>query len=347
MGSSVWLVEPGRRASAWARVLRPFGAGRSNANACYALETERRENVPECFHARCMEDRAEMTDVRQDSCIALIGDVHSAWTAHDTAFFNASAYPLLLVAGDLGGSEARDGLTIARSMAGLSRRTLVMPGNNDVREYAKIAAELTYRHARQELLEGTAAEGPRVCGYSAHELRLGDLELTIIAGRPFAMGGCELSFPDELERSFGVRTIEESAEQLRALVDDTKTERIVFFAHNGPAGLGGEAEALWGRDFDPAAGDWGDADLRAAIEHAIETGREVPAVVAGHMHWRLRSGGQRRWQLRRAETLYVNTARVPRVFLREGVRMHQHVALHVDETGARAEEVWIAEAVAE
>src|SRR3982751_1738129 len=88
-----------------------------------------------------------------DACgrIAVIGDVHSAWSREDVAYFNRSDYPLLLVTGDLGGSEARDGLSVARQMAELTHRTLVMPGNNDVREYARIAAELTYRQGRGAL----------------------------------------------------------------------------------------------------------------------------------------------------------------------------------------------------
>jgi len=277
----------------------------------------------------------------QTDCIALIGDVHSAWTPDDTLFFNASQYPLLLVTGDLGGSRARDGLTVARSMAALTRRTIVMPGNNDVREYAKIAAELTYRHARQELLGGTPGQGPRTCGYSTHVLKLGALELSILAGRPFAMGGCELSFPDELERNFGVASLEASAERLCALVDEATTEHLVFFGHNGPFGLGSDPAAPWGRDFDPAAGDWGDQDLREAIDYAVAHGRKVLAVLAGHMHWSLRSGGQRRWQLQKDGILYVNAARVPRVFPHEGTLVHQHVALSFEEDGARAEEVLI------
>jgi uncharacterized protein (TIGR04168 family) len=275
----------------------------------------------------------------QADCIALIGDVHSAWTPDDTRYFNASDYPLLLATGDLGGSEARDGLTVARSMAGLTRRTLVMPGNNDVREYAKIAAELTYLHGRQELLDGTPGEGPRTCGYSVHELRLGELDVSILAARPFAMGGCELSFADELERSFGVLSLEASAERLCALVDQAQSEHVVFFAHNGPYGLGDAPDAPWGRDFDPAAGDWGDRDLRSAIDYAIERGRRPLAVLAGHMHWALRTGGLRRWQLREDGILYVNAARVPRVFRQAEGGARQHVTLWFDADGAHAEEV--------
>jgi uncharacterized protein (TIGR04168 family) len=277
----------------------------------------------------------------QTECIALIGDVHSAWTPDDSSFFNASQYPLLLVTGDLGGSQARDGLSVARVMAALTKRTLVMPGNNDVREYARIAAELTYRHARQELLDGTAGGGPRMCGYSTHELSLAGVDLTIITGRPFAMGGCELSFPDELERNFGVASLEASAERLCALVDESESENLVFFAHNGPAGLGAEPDAAWGRDFDPAAGDWGDTDLRTAIDYAVSRKRRPLAVLAGHMHWQLRSGGQRRWQLQKDGILYVNAARVPRVFAALGGTAHQHIALSFGPAGAHAEEVLI------
>jgi uncharacterized protein (TIGR04168 family) len=94
---------------------------------------------------------------------------------------------------------------------------------------------------------------------------------------------------------------------------------VLFLAHNGPSGLGGQAQDLWGRDFDPDGGDWGDADLRGAIEHARGRGLRVLAVLAGHMHWALRGrpGVQRRWQLQERGTLYVNAARVPRVFTQE------------------------------
>ncbi|HKP60455.1 MAG TPA: metallophosphoesterase [Polyangiales bacterium] len=287
-------------------------------------------------------------------CIAVIGDVHSAWSREDVTYFNRSQYPLLLVTGDLGGSEARDGLTVARHMAELSSRTLVMPGNNDVPEYARIAAELTYRQGRGALLRnldddedevgvttiGTPQTGVRTCGYSLHPLRLGTLDVTIIAARPFAMGGGEISFPDELEQSFGIRTLEQSSDKLCMLVDEAPSEKIIFFAHNGPFGFGGRPDDLWGRDFHPDAGDWGDQDLRTALDHA--QGR-VLAVIAGHMHWRLRTGGQRRWQLRDdAGVLYVNAARVPRITRRDGAAVHSHIALEVTAKRAEAHEIEVA-----
>lgn len=41
----------------------------------------------------------------QRGCVAVIGDVHSAWNWQDVAYFNRSEYELVLVAGDLGGQS--------------------------------------------------------------------------------------------------------------------------------------------------------------------------------------------------------------------------------------------------
>jgi uncharacterized protein (TIGR04168 family) len=281
----------------------------------------------------------------------VLGDLHSAWNAADVAYFNASDYELLLFTGDLGASGPRDGTRIARSLSGLQRPALVMPGNNDVAQYGELAAELTYRRAQVGLLsevEGEAAslEGRghvRMCGLTAHRFELSDGPLTVIAGRPFAMGGSELSFPEALERSFGVRSLEASAEKMCALVDQAQDGRLIFLAHNGPAGLGDRADAIWGRDFRAPHCDWGDADLTAAIAHAQARGRAPAAVIAGHMHWALRGGGTRREQLERDGILHFNAARVPRIFQQDGETLHHHTALGFEDGRARIAEVLVAE----
>jgi uncharacterized protein (TIGR04168 family) len=281
--------------------------------------------------------------------VAVLGDLHSAWEGDDVRYFQRGLYPLLLVTGDLGHGGSLDGRNIARSFAQLDTQTLVMPGNNDVADYPHIRAELTYRRARADLLLDAVAEGhslpPSVtsaslCGYSSHPIELGGWPLTIVAGRPFSMGGPELSYPQALSRLHEVHSMQDSIDRLCALVDAAPSEHLVFLAHNGPSGLGTHPEDIWGRDFHPDAGDWGDPDLRAAITHAVQRGRKVLAVVAGHMHWAL-SGQehvQRRWQLQRDGVLYVNAARVPRLFMHEGrsVRAHIHMTLGPD--GAAAEE---------
>jgi uncharacterized protein (TIGR04168 family) len=226
---------------------------------------------------------------------------------------------------------------------------LLMPGNNDVEEYPHICAELTYRRARASLLAEALlgefdappqAELARLCGYSLHPLTLNALELTIIAGRPFSMGGPTLSFPEALASTYGVQTMAESVERLCSLIDNVTTEHVVFLSHNGPTGLGDRADDIWGRDFHPDAGDWGDSDLRAAIDYAKQRGLHTLAVVAGHMHWQLheRPHVHRRWQLHRDGVLYLNASRVPRVFQQGGATVRQHIHLRLSDAGAVAEE---------
>jgi uncharacterized protein (TIGR04168 family) len=284
---------------------------------------------------------------RQHGRIALIGDLHSAWDAIDAGYFNDSAYDLLLFVGDLGASGRHDGLAVARSLAKLSRPALIMPGNNDAPQFPALCAEFTYRRSQVDLLrEFDAARHPRasgakLCGFSAHPIAIGGLDVTIIAGRPFASGGGELSFPDSLASGFGVRSLEESAQRLRALIDTAPTEHLIFFSHNGPTGLGDTAEAPWGCDFRPGAGDFGDPDLRAAIDFARERGRRTLAVLAGHMHWRLQRGGERVFQLEQAGVLYVNAARVPRIFDSGHGIVRHHLALSVTAAGAQVEQVLV------
>lgn len=284
--------------------------------------------------------------------IALVGDLHSAWEPEDIGHFNRSDYEIVLFTGDLGRSRSQDGRRIARSVSHLKQQVLVMPGNNDVDEFPHIKAELTYRRARAALLddeEEAARVQPqqgsaRLCGYSVHPLDLNGLELTLIAARPFSMGGPELAFSQALERSFGVGSMAASIERLRALVDRAPTRDLLFLAHNGPTGLGGQPEDLWGRDFHPDTGDWGDPDLRAAVDYAREKQHRVLAVVAGHMHWELRDREhQRRWQLQRDGVLYVNASRVPRVFSAGASSLRQHIRLRLTAAGASAEEVLLAD----
>jgi uncharacterized protein (TIGR04168 family) len=144
---------------------------------------------------------------------------------------------------------------------------------------------------------------------------------------------------------FQVRSMADSTARLRELVDHAPTEHLVFFAHNGPTGLGAHPEDIWGRDFHPDAGDWGDPDLRAAIDYAVQRGRKVLAVIAGHMHWGLRGQPttQRCWQLQRDGVLYLNAARVPRVFPLHDAVVRQHIRLQLTASGARADEQLIAD----
>jgi uncharacterized protein (TIGR04168 family) len=151
------------------------------------------------------------------------------------------------------------------------------------------------------------------------------------------MGGPKLSFPRHLAEGWGVRSLDDSAARLLSLVEQVETDDVLFAAHNGPTGLGARRDDIWGNDFQASEGDWGDPDLRAAMDGARSRGLRVVAVVAGHMHRALRGSGQRRWLVDDAGACCVNAAEVPRV--RDGRRHHVRVVIGPE--GATAEDRWL------
>ena len=283
--------------------------------------------------------------------VAVIGDLHGSWDDWDVAYFNASDYDLLLFTGDLGSGDGAGGVKIARSIARLAKPALVMPGNNDVVHQPAIAAEFAQRRGLIELLMvgprersrslGVASGQVELCGYSLHPLSLGGRALTLLAGRPHAMGGCEFSFAEHLERNYAVVSMDASTERLAALMANAPTDDLIVLSHNGPAGLGAGATDLWGCDFREGAGDWGDPDLAAALEGARALGKRVLAVIGGHMHLKTRNASERVSRLERDGTLYVNPARVPRIQGGRGGVRRSHLRLEIDAHGVRAAEVFV------
>jgi uncharacterized protein (TIGR04168 family) len=281
----------------------------------------------------------------------VIGDLHGSWDDWDVAWFNASDYDLLLFTGDLGSGTGAAGVNVARSIARLAKPALVMPGNNDVAYQPAIAAEFAHQRGLIEVLGvgprtrsralGEASGQVELCGYSLHPLVLGGRTLTLLAGRPNALGGGALSFPEHLERNYAVGSMEASTERLAALLADAPTEELIVLSHNGPAGLGAGAADIWGCDFREGAGDCGDPDLAVALAGAGALGKRVLAVIGGHMHLKTRSGAERVSRVERDGTLYLNPARVPRIRGgRDGVQ-RSHVRLEIDADGFRASELCV------
>jgi uncharacterized protein (TIGR04168 family) len=278
--------------------------------------------------------------------LAVIGDVHHAWNEVDTAYFNASDHAAVLFVGDIYNYSLQRGLRAAAELAALEKPALLIPGNHDAAHPAQLAAEITrraslirltsYGHSeRVRELRGVVG-GVQVGGYSVHRVQDG---LDVIVARPHSMGGSTISFAPHLESAYGVRTLEDSIRRLKQCVDESDASQVVFLAHNGPTGLGERRDDLWGIDFRREEGDFGDQDLRIAIDYARERGKHVLAVVAGHMHHRLRGGGHRRWYARQDGILYINAARVPRIFEDRNGLFHHHVDLFIDGQHADAVEV--------
>lgn len=268
--------------------------------------------------------------------IGIIGDVHRQFDPHDITQFNQSEYDLLLCTGDLANLWQWEGLAAARQMAKLQKPTLIIPGNHDTLTLPQLVAEIKqWPRLRRWLGWGQSgrlrrwqrALGPvQVGGYSVHPVP-GAEDVAVVVGRPFAMGGSVLHCQPQLQRQFGVGTMAESAVRLCQLVAQTSQQRLIFLAHNGPTGLGVTRESIWGNDFDPQQGDFGDSDLREAIAFAQQRGKTVLAVVAGHMHHHIKREGDRTWHLVQDGVHYINAARVPRIFEENGRTRHHHIRL--------------------
>lgn len=275
--------------------------------------------------------------------LIVVGDIHGHWSAADVEQLDSEGADAIIVVGDLAGLRWSATLGVARGIAALRTPTLVLPGNHDGPHPGQLLAEVAGQQQLGDWLTGTlsrrvealreALSPHTLAGYSAH--RIGGL--TVVAGRPHSMGGPRLSFPGHMAAAWSIETLEASAERLCEVVDAVDTEDVIFLAHNGPTGLGATRDAIFGCDFRREAGDWGDPDLAVAVEHARRRGLRVRAVVAGHMHRRLRGGGQRRWRECRDDTLYLNAAEVPRV-ARQG---RHHVRLDLTPEGVTARDCWL------
>lgn len=279
----------------------------------------------------------------------VIGDIHLEFDDVDVEQLDAAGYDAILFVGDLANYSQRGGLEVAARIAQLETPAVLIPGNHDAAHVGQMAAEVFEAEAliplmtlgqrgRTEALR--EALGPvEVGGYSRHRFEKDGRTIDLIAARPHSAGGPRLSFRPHLENQFDIHDLEDSVRRLRALVDESDADDLVFLAHNGPHGLGEKRDDIWGCDFRKSEGDFGDLDLERAIEHAVRRGRKVRAVVAGHMHHELRGGGARRWKVEHDGVLYINAARVPRVFERAGRTLRHHVALTLGEGGASAREV--------
>ncbi|MEM7137124.1 MAG: metallophosphoesterase [Myxococcota bacterium] len=288
----------------------------------------------------------------QAATIAVIGDVHLFWDAQDIEFFNHSGYDLLLFVGDLAAYTQVRGLTVARAISKLRVPALCIPGNHDGLHALQLGAEIAPRagRLREVFAQGQdwrcraidAALGPaELVGYSRHRLEPSGVPINLIAARPHSIGGRRLACLRYLAAKYDVDSMDASVARLKALVDQCDDAPLVFLAHNGPSGLGGRADSIWGCDFRRQEEDWGDQDLAEAVSYAKAQGRKVLATVAGHMHRRTKKGLSRPGQVEKDGTLYVNAAEVPRHRIREGVMRRHHVKLSVQHATAIAEDVWI------
>lgn len=275
-----------------------------------------------------------------DLKIAVIGDIHSQFDETDVRAFNDSDYDAILIVGDLPGRTHAGTLGIASQLSRLSKPSYFMPGNHDGVSLVQLIAEIK---ANESLIERShhrqfkrceqlkEALGPlQYCGYSLHNLDLRGKRFHLLGARPHSMGGPNLGFRPYLKAVFGVSSFADSAARLKTLFDRC-TEPVLILAHNGPTGLGESRDDIFGCDFKREEGDFGDSDLQEAIEYARSQGKRVLAVAAGHMHHRVRGGGERTTHLFVNGVHYLNAARVPRIWKESGKVCRHHAKITISE----------------
>ena len=157
------------------------------------------------------------------------------------------------------------------------------------------------------------------------------------------MGGPELSFPDYMSETYQIQSLEQSTDCLIQLVDESVADELIFLSHNGPLGHGENPEDMWGCDFKEGGGDWGDPDLSRAIEHARSIGKRVLAVIGGHMHLLTKQGIERPWKSEKDGTIFINAARLPRIFSENSNVFRHHVLMTIDCDAIDVEEIFLPE----
>ena len=279
--------------------------------------------------------------------LAIVGDMHMQFDEDDVRFFNASDYDAILMVGDLASKNPDSMFRLLPVLNQLTKPTYLIPGNHDTTGVRQLLGELMHNEtlinfgaASQQTRMARLREelkNPTLCGYTTHELG----GLNLVTARPFSMGdshaaasaepqGLPVNFRPFLEKEYGIRTLGESAQRIRSLIDGVNPPYIIM-AHHGPFGLGKKATDMFGADFLPEETDFGDQDLTDAIAYAHEIKKPPLAVIAGHMHYPTKHGKKpKQWWLRRDGVLYINAARWPRIFKHEGRTLRHHVQLTIE-----------------
>ncbi len=245
--------------------------------------------------------------------IAIVGDIHDRWEAADETALQHLGVDLVLFVGDFGNESVQ----VVREIAAVKLPKATVFGNHDAWYSASDWGKQKCPYDRQkedwvqdqiDLLKETHV------GYS--KLDFPELKLTVVGSRPFSWGGEVWRNAEFYKERFGVTSFAESTARMLAAVKQAAYETVIFLGHNGPVGLGSNADDPCGRDWQPLGGDYGDPDLQEAIAQTRKMGKTIPLVTFGHMHHDLRYTKKhlrKTFAISSEETMYLNAARVPRI----------------------------------
>ena len=257
-------------------------------------------------------------DPARNQCrdLCFVGDLHGQFDDEDLRYLDNAGYRLTIFIGDLGDEDVK----MARRVAKLPFETRCILGNHDAwRSFREKAASPALRESLELLAE-------RHLAYDVYDLD--EQELSIVGARPFSWGGPSLRSPELYKELYDVVDHESSAAKIVEAAERASYRDLCIVAHNGPYGLSKRSSDIFGKDFGRPGGDWGDRDLQMALRTLEQRGFRIPLVVAGHMHHQLLHprGDFRKRCLVRGETVFVNVARVPRIFKSSNGETIRHYA---------------------
>jgi uncharacterized protein (TIGR04168 family) len=245
--------------------------------------------------------------------IAVVGDVHDQWQEVDHEMLHHLAVDLVLFVGDFG----NESVPVVQAIASLDIPKAIIFGNHDAwysaSEWGKKKCPYD-RRLEDRVQKQLDLVGAAHVGYG--RLDLPQFDLAVVGSRPFSWGGKDWKNAEFYQTRFGVKDFVSSTARIMTEVEASPHSTILFLGHNGPLGLGDRPEAPCGKDWQPLGGDYGDPDFAEAIAQTRSLPKQVPLVVFGHMHHKLRHSPELRQSLQRsAGTIYLNAATVPRILV--------------------------------
>lgn len=255
--------------------------------------------------------------------IAIIGDVHDHWNEYDSLALEFLEVDLVLFVGDFG----NESIKIIEEIAKVNIPKAVIMGNHDAwftatpwgRKKAPYDHNLEDRVQQQLDILGSSHVG---YGY----VDFPDFQLSVVGSRPFSWGGPQWKCDEFYHQRYGVNNFQESTAKIVEAVKKTSHEHIIFIGHNGPFGLGANAEDMCGKDWNPIGDDFGDPDFEEAITFSRHIGKKIPFVTFGHMHHTLRHTKERLRTIVNQDsfnTVYLNSAVTPRMEEIDGQKIHK------------------------
>lgn len=220
------------------------------------------------------------------SKVICVGDIHGQWDEFDESAIRNLNPDLVLFVGDYGNEDVVITRRVAQFAATAEFGVATVFGNHDSFYTQSVSGMRRAPYNKsEECRVTTQMEIMAPYDVSYRSAGFDKLGISVCGGRSFSVGGPNWKYSEFYRRFIGVYGIDHSATKLKEAVARTQFESLIFLSHSGPVGLGKLPNDPCGKDWGTEpGGDYGDRDLRAAIETARQLGLRVPLTVFGHMH---------------------------------------------------------------